>query len=563
MATGEAPNDGPAERSRWQARRLTRGDAILLVALCAGLVAFRVALLLSNLFEVYQQEYTILGRLVLDLDAGQVETSSLRAFVDSYQYGINAEGTLLVAFLASAFSWILGPTGWTLYAATITLELVTVALWGALLLKVLPRPWAVLALAPVLAPPWFAVWLQLTPSGNHSEFLWAPAALALFLVARDPDERPLWHWLLPAAVLALGILCYRLNLAAAPALLAAVLARWSRRTAVMGLAAFVLALVAVALVGGGGVGFDHLRDNVSFGRLQPFAALGWAWAYLPRPEAGPIQPARIALLLLPAGAVFAAIRRADLRPGAVFVLAWAAGALALPLLLDQPIRRYHLHLMYALLLCGGLGLAAARGWLLRSVVAAPLALLLFSGAWDVHDRIDVAAWQTTRQIDTLGLGQRLSVYHLEPDDVPYYRRMLDEDRSSPAASVMPYPIEPGSDVGHEYPAGPVHEIVSWQSGDWQRRGLDLRENWMWAGRGAWVAGKRDLPRLLEFWIAGGVVEPEIGWLWEGAVDEAERWGLAPPAGLAPPRRSPSPDDSGGGEVESPDGPEEAPASSVP
>jgi hypothetical protein len=523
------------------ARRLGRADFAILLGLVLVLVAVRVALLLSILPELHQEEFTRLGRLALDLEDGTAVLWGPAAFRQAYQYGFHAEGTMATAIVTALLSLPLGANGWALYGSTIFFEVVLALFAGVLLLKTTDWWLALIALLPLLHPPMLVATQQLSPSGNHTEFLWIPMAIALFLAVRDTQERPWWHWLAPAALLAAGVVLYRLNIACATGLLLAVLARGTRRTALLGVAALLLGVLAARQIGGQAGGFGYMLDGLSFERLAPGPLADWAWTYVPVTETRWGRPFRVCLAVLLGVGLVSLIRPGRFRVPAGFALGWAGGVLGALILLDQPVYRYHVALLYAVLLCGWIGLASLPGWW-RAAPAVALALLGLFGVSEQMTHQRPGAWSEHAAIDSLALGQRLGVYRIKVDQLPYYQRMLDEGRWNMAVGVMPYPLEQDEEQVHEFPAGTVADAVSHLRQIFEREGPPVDLQFEHAGRGAWISGGRDLERVRAFWIAGGVTEPELSWLWAGAVAEAALWGVFPEEPAPSPEEASSPEE---------------------
>ena len=113
--------------------------------------------------------------------------------------------------------------------------------------------------------------------------------------------------------------------------------------------------------------------------------------------------------------------------------------------------------------------------------------------------------------------------------------MLDEGRADIWVGAMPCPPQLLERRTHLYPAVPVSEVVLDLEQRMRRSGGSPVDSFRSAGRGAWISGDGDLVALRAFWSEGGVPEPYLSALKEGAYAEASLYGpvdsrFAPPAG---------------------------------
>ncbi len=522
-------------------RTLDRRDALWIAGVLLGLVVVRTAILLSVVHEIYDWESTMMGTLVLDLRDGDAVLWPLDEFRRTYRYGWFADGTLVIQLLTVALSPLLGPTGWAMHASTLVMELLLVGLWFGLLLRVTDRRWALLGTALLLFPALFAVRWHLLPFGNHSEFLWVVPAVGHFLVARDPDRRPAWHWLAPAALLLVVACAYRLSLAAVVALpLGLVFAR-SWRAAAPAAVAAVLVCAGLWALYGPWFGMAHVASStlvdagprdatlIAVALDAPAALARGFWHLVPDLEFVTDSPSHAnkilkpALLLFFAAAVYGLVRgRPRLRVLCGLSVAWALVALALPSIRGQEAPRYFLPALYGLLMCGGAGLATLAS-APRPALAGVVGIVVVCGAVLTVPWIRPGIWDETARFDGLALGQRLGVKHVDLDDLPYYRRMLDEGRASPWVGLVPPPDPTGLPSRHHYP-GSLPDHLAQAVEQMQLDGWEPRRELTHAGRGAYVAYDRDLAAILAHWEEVGVPQPWLDWMWEGATAEAAVWG---------------------------------------
>jgi hypothetical protein len=313
------------------------GGIVLTVAL-----VLRVSLLLSKLHQYYDLEYTFMGRLALDLARGKAILWPPGDIIANYQYGSFAAGTLGTQFMTAALAPFLGTNGWALHGSSLAFELVTLGLWFLLARRLLSPGLALLACLPVVVPPEFVAHWQLLPFGNHSEYIWVPVGVALWIAARPTEERGPGAWVAVAVFLTVGVLLYRLNLAACAGLLVASLALGRSRGLWAGLGAVGLCLITVRFFIGTAGGFEHLLEFWDPTRLRPGAALAWFWEYVPQLRGCPRgwnEVFKVVLLAFAPAAAWTAWRFRDLRPVGAFALGWSAAAILLPMLLGQNFHR--------------------------------------------------------------------------------------------------------------------------------------------------------------------------------------------------------------------------------
>lgn len=499
------------------------------MALLAALVVLRVSNLLSELDLLYDDEFTIMGRLALHVADGTFQWEGLKALVGEYQYGSFAPGTVVTQLTTLALSMFMGANGWALIASSILFELVLLLawLWTAERLGLSPLA-AALTTGPLFFAPWFAVTWQLLPFGNHSEYLWVPLLL-LGLLAAPMDRRGA---IVAAVVVVLGVFLYRLNVASVVGLLFAGALAASPVARKRGLIAVVVGVLGVLLLLGGdwALGFDYRMAGFDGGGLLRLPRTMWdhvpqlaqrnwgeGFGHSAAPR-GWRTIHKIALFALPILAL-RAWRRPELRPALGFVLGWSITAFAVPAAFGESPDRYYLPGWYALVACGLVAWAAweGRG---RRVIAGALLLLTLGGMQETWRHHRPERWVANAQIDALALGQRLGVWYLERDDAPYYARILEEGRAHRSIGLMPPDPELLERRTHTYPSEPVAQFVRAQRERMVRDGVDPRTAFHAAGRGAWITGERDLPALEAWWRAEGVAPPELTWLLAGARAEA-------------------------------------------
>jgi hypothetical protein len=130
---------------------------------------------------LYSPELFGLGSLAWDLHAGTFKSTSVFEFISTYQYMQFAQGTLVVQAAATLLGVAFGPNTWAFHFVGIAFEALTVALVATITVRAAGPVLGAVVLLPWLLPPAFVVAWQLMPYGNHTEFLWVPAALAVAL----------------------------------------------------------------------------------------------------------------------------------------------------------------------------------------------------------------------------------------------------------------------------------------------------------------------------------------------------------------------------------------------
>ncbi len=538
------------------------------VGLC---VLLRLLQLRSTAHRLYDPEWVDFITFTEHLRAGTVELSSLEQFLHAYQHQGASQGVAAVQILAAAFSALLGPTVWSLHAVTMICELVLVAVVALLLRRVGSRILAAFGIALFVFVPSFVVTWQLLPFGNHSEFFFLPALMALFLVGRPLAERSVWHWLLPMAAVAVGFFLYRVLLAPSLAFAAATLLVGEGRARVFGPLAVVaglgLALSALAFAFGGS-SFTPLLGNLSLlaPRMEPslpylLEQLSGAWLYkLPRaPRTSTLGLIYPILLLSVIPVLFSLLLSGRLdrerRALHLFALLWALVGLLMPSLSAALRGEYLLTGVYALLLCWALVVMELplRGRL--GLLRAPALTLVLLGAADGGRYVQPASWEVSADYEGVRFWRDLGLHWVDPDDVPYFTRIVREGRAHRAMSFgwlfVDCPFDT-SDAAGRVPGGRIADLQKGHCEGWKERELALHvqeyrqlepelqtgldTGYMQrgtsfdadaVGRGAWILCNRDLSRVARALVGLEAVEAEA--ILAGARAEAALW--AEPSGL--------------------------------
>jgi len=547
---------------------MKRWDWPFALAASSVLLLLRCLQLRTTAHRLYDSEWVRFITFSEHLSAGIVETQNLELFMKTYQHQNASQGVAAVQIGAAFLGTVFGPTMWSLHGVTMLAEALLV-LELALLLRCLGgRKIAALALAPVVLVPSFVVTWQLLPFGNHTEFFFLPSLLALFLVGRAVHERPLWHWLLPIVVVAVGFFLYRVLLAPALAFAAVCLLFSRGRGRALGPLAVALGLAAavglLALAFGRDT-FTPLLGNLSL--LAPRMELsadalvkqlsgGWLRALprAPRSSAlGYLYPALLLLgpLLL---TLLAVVRRKDLREPVLvtFAIGWAVLGLLMPSLSSDFRPEYLLTGVYGLLLCWALVVVLPWGtgwprWLLAGVLA--LSLL---GGLDSSRYVRPGVWEATADYEAVAFWRELGLRWVDSDDVPYFARILAEGRAHLAMSFgggdMVNCKSDTSDAAGRVPGGRIAGLqeghcTGWGPGELAAQILAYKQDYSpetpltgldtgymhpggkfdpdAVGRGAWILCNRDLSRLTA--ALEGLPAEQQELILAGARAEAQLW----------------------------------------
>ena len=521
----------------------------------SALLVFRGLQLRSSIQSVYHGESASIGKLLRDLQTSSFHWDGPVEFVRDLTYFEFAQGTVLLQVVAAALTPLLGTSLWALHAAGITLEAAGVFAFALLVARMtrarLPAAAAILAFALV---PRTIQSFHLVPYGNHSEFLWVPALLALWLHERaekPPRWRDLW---VPVAIVVVGLVCYRPSLAA----LGAAAVAWASlggRTRLLGSAVLVLAVLgATGTILIGVLGLEPHTFVPYFHKLADAPTPGVSsWGHnllyllaqqLPVVDLGGRTGAlhRIALL---AGLVLGALaflRRAT--PPVVvarYASTWAVASLLALAISGHMLPRYLIPSYYALVLCAAtLAVAEGAAWR-RAAASAVLLVTALGGLAEGLPLIDTDAWPHNRSFRGLELQWTLRLNHVELDELPYYRRLLDEGRGSEYVGAVSHDAMDGArcqdQVGLR--SGPVtpdpsgDHCTGWEEGQLcsvlercapPRNVGDSEDDLTWAadvGRGAWIRANRSVGEV-ELGLAG-CPGPWRTAAVEGALDEAAGW----------------------------------------
>lgn len=516
------------------------------------LLVFRALQLRSSIHLVYHGESAGVGRLLWELQQGTFSWEGPKDFIRGMTYFEFAQGTVLLQVVAATLSPLFGRTLWALHAAGVTMETAGVFVLSVLALRMARwQPAAVVAILALVFVPRTAQSFHLVPYGNHSEFIWIPGLLALWL-HEQTNSVPRWSALaIPITIGVVGLFCYRLTL---PAVLAASLVFATvggRERLLQGgvLAVAVVAITAALLMLGLDLPlhafvpyFHTVADEASsdpgsllsglwfaVSRELPAIDLGWGSSWLHR-------GALFTSALLCATAF---LRRAT-GPVVVarFASAWAVATIFAIAASSQVKAQYLIPAYYALLLCAIVLVCADRSEGRRWITATLLAAVALAGLVEGLPYVDTSTWSHNRSFRGLELQWRLGVNRVDLDELPYYYRLLDENRATRSVSAVSHHAMDGEacrdHVGHrsgpERPEPDRDRCTGWDIGQ-LCAALTAEEaagagNPSWAadvGRGAWIRGNRSLDQVERG--LQGCAEPARSAALAGATDEARRWGM--------------------------------------
>jgi len=509
---------------------------VLLVPLVLG--GLRVAQLLSYAPALYDGEFLYFGGLANEIaDQGSIGPS-LSMGIKRLCYDPVQTGTMFIQVASGLLSLVMGATAWNMHALAILCEMSAAAVLAWLLLRVGGLRAVLLGALPWLLQPGPAVTWQLRPYGNHTEFLVIPLAVAAFLVARSPKERPAWHWLAPLALLTVGVTLYRLEVTAVAALLGACMLSRERRSIALAAATSVGALVAATLIAMGTCG--HLiGPRFPASTLDPgqlFANLVLVPSYFPAPALHGLRVPFLVLvtaaLLLAIGvSVWAATTRRPQR-ALWFATLWAVMNLGLAIPDGNPQLSHQLNTLFAILLAVGLLQATDLPRRVRasaSVLAVALALTCLP---DAAALVRPSAWERNSSYDGARIFRYLQLPMIDPDDSPRLHQMLDAGRLDTYAehSFNFPPMRCGPGDLHDWKNSPLVDPIAGRCDCWEPGGLtdalaqDARDkpdlDPAPLGRILWVLCNRDVPAL-EAAMEG--LDPQVaGPLLDAARDEATR-----------------------------------------
>jgi len=547
---------------------MKRWDWPFAASASALLLVLRWLQLRSTAHRLYDPEWVDFITFSEHLRAGTLVTDNLEQFMHAYQHQGASQGVVAVQVGAALLGQVLGPTMWSLHGVTMGAEALLVGLLALLLRRVASRRLAAFGLLPIVFVPSFVVTWQLLPFGNHTEFFFLPALLALFLVGGPLQERPLWHWLLPVLAVAAGFFLYRVTLAPSLAFAAVCLLVGRGRARLLGPLSVVLGLgVAVGMlaIAFGQDTFTPLLGNLSLlaPRMEPSGnsllgqlSGGWLRA-LPRAPRGSSLGYLYAIVLLlgPVLLGLLAVRkRKDLQQPALvtYALGWASFGLLMPSLSSALRPEYLLCGVYGMLLCWALVVVLPwQGRWSRPLAAGVLALSLL-GAADSSSYVRPGVWGMTADYEAVAFWRKFGLHWVDTDDVPYFARILAEDRADLAMSFGWLFVDchwDTSDAAGRVPGGRIADLreghcEGWGPGElaaqilaYQRLEPELKTgldtgymqdggtfNSDAVGRGAWILCNRDLSRLQA--ALEGLPPQEQEPILAGARAEARLWSQA-------------------------------------
>ncbi len=519
---------------------------LLLFAPAAALACLRALQIRSCGQQLYSGEAASIGRLQWELAQGAFQFDGLGSFFADYSYQYFAQGTALLQGLAWALSPLFGHTLVAQWAASVLLECCGVFALTWLLSRVLSAPMAASTAVLFVLGPKFATVFALWPYGNHSEFVALPALLGVWLASRPEEARRG-----AAQAVAVGVGCAALffayRLAALPVAAGVVVLAASGSPRRRLLAALVAGSAAVAAAGlfagiglrpwgmGDGALSAMLAERPGGHGVGETVAFAWRRGV---PAGGPLEGALHRLVLLAAVAAAAlcwtpwSLEEGARREVGRFASLWACLAVGFPIVAGAPMGRYFIGAWVAATLCLVLHVGSPRVGVARAAVAS-VAVLSLLGLVAALGFVAPSTWD--RDLPDHDLWFVLQVDTLDADELPFYRRILDDGRGNDLvgrASHVPSsrcPRWPGS--GAEAPRPKANHCSGWEAGDLdeliagvagstvdaQARRAALRE----VGRGVWIRSDRDLERVADA-LTGVDASSAEAVLW-GARDEARRY----------------------------------------
>ena len=448
------------------ARRLTA------LGLALAVLVLRVVQIRGAWPIVYHGEFAGIARLGWELDQGAFAWTGLSDFVHAHTYQHFAQGTLFLQLVAAALVPLVGPTLWAQHGAAALLEAATVGLFALLALR--EGGWRGLAAIAFVLVPGSVAFFQLQPYGNHTEYLWVPAALGLALSSRRAG---MWG----AGLLLVGVLCYRGNALAVAAFVAVLLRerRWVQ-AALVPIGALLLSGVFLWL-GLGPLGTGENRGalpgmGLEPDRLSELQHLG---------AVGPWPVAHQALLL---GAVVVALVSwvRPMSPALRFASLWGLLAVLVPWLTGNLLGRYLMPAFYA----GTLVLVLACRWRPMWALLVPV--------------VAMGAVENARLIGPeqpmlpLSVWFELEVNHVDIDELEHWAALRDGSRwvgwstHFPASACRPLR---GSRPGEDPRLG-EGTCGAWREGELCRVAEAAlgagasRQDLVDVGRGAFIRGDR-------------------------------------------------------------------------
>jgi len=505
----------------------------------------------SSIHMLYHGEAVANSNVLLALWEGSYEWRGLTWLIRELSYMEHAQGTVLVQSLAIVLSLLLGPNVWSMYASGILLHVAGVFCLVLLLTRLARSATDLVFALPLLFPPLLVQTYNLTPFGNHSEFLWIPALMALILHERAPD---LGRRTIAALILlgVAGLVLYRLNVAAVGAA-TLVVASLGRRHWVKAVALAVFALAgAVAVLAAGFV--DSAMQTVPYSQdvvrhsssgvsamgmagqlirtlVHDFPALQWSpWS----------RPLHLGLLFM--GLAGCAVLSLGPLTGRTIVARFAVSWFALVVLAmaasDLTFPRYCIPAYYAAVVAFALLGMQLRPPVLKWVAAALALLLALGGLAQGSHLVERSVWPLNRRPPDLEFYYRMVVWSVDLDELPYYHRILDEGRGSEWIGAMslydgalctdalkensvPTAPDPAADYCTGFTSQEVCPLLAKLAADLadDRAPRAIAD----VGRSVWIRSNRDMDRVHE--ALRECDEPWRTFVLDGAVDEAERWGM--------------------------------------
>lgn len=550
----EAPTEeAPTQEGLSEETFLSWGRSLVFAGVCTAVVLLVQGLQLrSSIHLLYNGEAMGLSRLMWEAHSGTFEFTSLADLINGYSYLQFDQGTALQNILAAGMAPLLGTNIWTFYVAGLCLGALGAFAFSLVVARLARAPGLLLLVIPFLFLPLPLQTWRLMPWANHTHFLWIPALMALWFLVVDHEDLRWWSLLGLAGIGAIGFVLYRGNVA--PALAVAVtLASMGGIRGILRAGLYVVCLAGAAwLILGvwlhlGWEGFVPYAGEALSREPPPLTAIPgriveiW-WHLLAAVHVTGVVQAMHRVVLAATVLLALASFAAPARPTVLvtrFACTWAVlGTLALAAS-DYRLPTHAFPLYLAALLCL-VGLAA---WCpvrpLRAIALAAAVLMGLAGLAEGSSYIDRSVWSQTRANRGLQLYWTLDVMHFELDELPYYHRILDEDRATRSIGLAsgtlglfcPNPIsvhaggtrpDPRADICQAWTTGALCHQISDDRFPTDQPTEDLADVARDIGRGAWIRGNRDIDGVRRSF--DGCLTPWGSYAIEGALDEASRWG---------------------------------------
>ena len=548
----QSPGDCRREESYVSTLSPSRRIVVGLLISLALLAGLRIAQYLSIVTFVYDDELTEMAQLALDLRAGDFHFDGLRFFLQEYTFQPFSQGTILLQLLTAFFSLFTDRVGWALQGSVLLLEgaaFTCFLLLGAKLGDL--RGLMLAALLWLVATPASVVAVQLMPYGIHTEFLFVPLAGISFAVLRAPSTWGIKTWIFASIWMALGIVIFRSNLFPALAFTATVVFLHRDRTALFALGGLLLAggLAAASLQWVSVGGWSSMPQHASPSNWTPLDAISRLPALFSEVVPGPrlsqalSLPWRLMLLLGAPIALIVGIRsRSPSSLVLVFAALWALIGLAAVVLLGELQMRYTCPPFYALLVCWlTLATQAAPHSAARKFIGLIVVCLTLGGIADGVRIHHPSIWKQTLSFESVRVGQELQVRYVELDELPYWQKILDENRGSewigglgdllgrcsnlPLTDTRVTGIRDPRTLNCQFEESESTAIILRDLEEWNGSEMSIPERLIDMGRGGWIRNGRDLNAMES--ALGDIPEHQRNLLMTGARDEARRWGQLP------------------------------------